>query len=625
MALTKEERRKLQVFVGLAKRLLSRHFQEQMQKRYGMDPETGIIIPQEQLRDLSAGQLELARLLRDIWQHYEGNTDFNTSKEALNRIVREQTQTFLLRICTLRMAEARSILRECISAGNESNDFTTFNMLASGALGSTNEAYALYLNCLFEELAVELPDAFDPNSPFGLLFPDANALNELLSLINDEQLEGFWSEDETIGWIYQYFNTTEERDALRGQKIKIPRNSHELAVRNQFFTPRYVVEFLLDNSLGRLWINATGGNTRLSEDCRFSTLRSDEITANTGTLRDPRTLKILDPACGSMHFGLYAFNLLQTIYEEAWDWEENHGEQSLVDEHGVKTAVSLHKNYVDKDFFLLDIPRLIVEQNIYGVDIDPRAVQIAQTALWLRAQKAWQEKGVESSNRPTIKNNHIIAATAPPPEKDILKSVKGTLTKADAALLENTLSMLSMVPETGILLRLEQSIETVCFETMKHTNDDLFESGWKISRNRLEQALKAYAQSNQATFRDRLFGRDIHNCLSLIELCCEKFDVLVMNPPFGSTSKNTKDFLGKNYPAGKTDILQMFVLRGIELLRRKGIIGCISSRSVFFGASSSKWRKQLLELSKVIIFADLGLGVMDDALVEAAAYILEKK
>ena len=96
-----------------------------------------------------------------------------------------------------------------------------------------------------------------------------------------------------------------------------PRNSRELAVRNQFFTPRYVVEFLVDNTLGRLWFNATGGQTTLRERCQYLLVKPDEAPPAATKLRDPRTLKLLDPACGSMHFGLYAFDIFLEIYREA--------------------------------------------------------------------------------------------------------------------------------------------------------------------------------------------------------------------------------------------------------------------------------------------------------------------
>jgi hypothetical protein len=102
-----------------------------------------------------------------------------------------------------------------------------------------------------------------------------------------------------------------------------------------------------------------------------------------------------------MHFGLYAFDLFFEIYREAWDWEQEHGPGSL----DISTQPSAHfkplnQTYADQESFLRDVPRLIIEHNIYGVDIDPRAAQIASLALWLRAQRAWHDRR-RQSQRPS--------------------------------------------------------------------------------------------------------------------------------------------------------------------------------------------------------------------------------
>jgi hypothetical protein len=110
--------------------------------------------------------------------------------------------------------------------------------------------------------AGDLPALFDRYSPFGRLFPRKATLERLLGLLNAPDLEPLWGEDETIGWIYQYFNSTAERKRMR-KESGAPRNCRELAVRNQFFTPRYVVEFLVDNTLGRQWFDQMGGKTGL--------------------------------------------------------------------------------------------------------------------------------------------------------------------------------------------------------------------------------------------------------------------------------------------------------------------------------------------------------------------------
>jgi hypothetical protein len=90
----------------------------------------------------------------------------------------------------------------------------------------------------------------------------------VLGEINSSGIDTLWAEDETIGWIYQYFNSVEERRQMRSES-QAPRNSRELAVRNQFFTPRFVVEFLTDNTLGRIWYEMTRGQTALKEECRY--------------------------------------------------------------------------------------------------------------------------------------------------------------------------------------------------------------------------------------------------------------------------------------------------------------------------------------------------------------------
>ena len=101
-------------------------------------------------------------------------------------------------------------------------------------------------------------------------------------MINDEELTGIWSEDETIGWVYQYFTPKELRDKAR-KESQAPRNSYELAFRNQFYTPRYVVQFLVDNTLGRMWYEMRQGNTRLVEQCRYDGLYIFKYSRRPGT------------------------------------------------------------------------------------------------------------------------------------------------------------------------------------------------------------------------------------------------------------------------------------------------------------------------------------------------------
>ena len=181
--------------------------------------------------------------------------------------------------------------------------------------------YRLYVESLFDEFSTEIKVLFDRRDAGSVLWPKRQTFEALLTILNSTDLLGVWAEDETIGWVYQFFNSGEERKKMRDES-HAPRNSRELAVRNQFFTPRYVVQFLVDNTLGRLWLEMHGEPTRLTELCEYLVApRMSRV--DLAPRKDPRDLRILDPACGSGHFLLYSFDLLLAIYEEAWTAEGN--------------------------------------------------------------------------------------------------------------------------------------------------------------------------------------------------------------------------------------------------------------------------------------------------------------
>jgi hypothetical protein len=527
------------------------------------------------------------------------------------------------------MAEARGLLIESVGNGYKAKGFQLYAHLAGVGLGETGDAYRLYLFSVFDELAADLPGLFDRYSPQGRLFPSEVALLQVLELINDPEIDPLWGEDETIGWIYQYFNSKEERKAMRDAS-QAPRNSRELAVRNQFFTPRYVVEFLVDNTLGRLWFNATGGQTSLRERCQYLLVKPSETPKAGDRLRDPRTLKLLDPACGSMHFGLYAFDLLLEIYREAWNWELQQGPGSLdVSTMPVAQLTALGGTYANQDAFLLDVPRLIIEQNIFGVDIDQRATQIASLALWLRAQKSWHESGVPAAQRPVVGRGHVVAAVAPPAEADLRSRLATGLDKRDAKLFEATLEMLDGLPELGVLLRVERELPRLVRETYGEHGTlfkDTDTENWRGADARLREALSEFAEGAQTSFQGRLFAQDALEGLRLIDLTAETFDVVVMNPPFGALSVGVKDVLAKAYTRSKHDLLAIFVERSLELVRPGGRVGAITSRTCFFLSSYQKWREEVvLGIGTPEVMADLGHGVMDDAMVEAAAYVIRRR
>ncbi|RZZ86067.1 BREX-1 system adenine-specific DNA-methyltransferase PglX [Pseudoxanthomonas winnipegensis] len=627
MAFDQTTRNRLQRFVNDARRVLEEEFTRQLQNDYGMDPNAGSVAELASLRHINDAQRETARILRDTLAHYTASGDMN-AMQGLDRIVREQAFTVLNRLAALRMAEARGLLVESVGNGFQAKGFQLYARLAGTGLGETGDAYRVYLFSVFDELAQDLPGLFDRYSPQGRLFPREAALLQVLTLINDADIAPLWSEDETIGWIYQYFNSKEERKAMRDAS-QAPRNSRELAVRNQFFTPRYVVEFLVDNTLGRLWFNATGGATGLRDRCQYLLVKPDETPQAATKLRDPRTLKLLDPACGSMHFGLYAFDLFTEIYREAWAWEQQHGPGSLDVSTQPQAALKpLSQTYEGEAAFLRDVPRLIIEHNIYGVDIDPRAAQIASLALWLRAQRAWHDAGVKAKDRPLIGRGHVVAAIAPPAERELRQQFAANLDKRDAELFEKTLQLLKGLPELGVLLQAEKDLPRLTREIYVGKGTGLFaeqeQETWQQAETRLREALLDFSHAAKSTYQARLFAQDALDGLRLIDLARERFDVLVMNPPFGEPARSTKSYLEETLPRSKGNILTQFIERATQLVRLGGRVGAIVSRTCFYLQSFSAFRKSVLaEDLAMETFVDLGQGVLD-AMVETAAVTWER-
>ena len=626
MAFDQATRNRLQRFVTDARCTLEKEFTRQFQNDYGLDPISGTASRLESLRHINDQQLETARILRDTLAHYCAGADTDT-KAGLNRIVREQAFTVLNRLAALRMAEARGLLMESVGNGYQAKGFQLYSRLAGTGLGETGDAYSVYLQSVFDELSMDLPGLFDRFSPQGRLFPRETALIQVLTLINHREIEPLWAEDETIGWIYQYFNSKEERKAMRNAS-RAPRNSRELAVRNQFFTPRYVVEFLVDNTLGRLWFNWTGGQTGLRDRCQFLLVKPDEQPESAKRLRDPRTIKLLDPACGSMHFGLYAFDLFLEIYREAWAWEQTHGPGCLDSETGGSADLKpLSQTYAHQDAFLHDVPRLIIENNIYGVEIDPRAAQIASLALWLRAQRAWHKSGVKAKYRPQVGRGQVVAAVAPPAEVDLRKRFTEYLDPLDAKIFEKTLFLLKGLPELGVLLQVEMELPALV-RAVFGEHGVLFREEdmklWQKARARLQEALTEFARAARATYQGRLFAEDALQVLQMIDLENEKFDAVVMNPPFGEFSEARRGYAKERFSSGSSDILTAFIEVGLEKLRANGLIGAITSRTSFFAPTTKGWRENIVLKNQLRAWIDLGEGVLDDAMVETCTYVIER-
>ncbi len=589
--------------------------------------------------------------------------------EAVADYLRDTAFTTLNRFVALKMLEARGLVQECVSKGEASSGFANeFCGLAPGLKLPDGSGYRLYIESIFDELSTEVKVLFDRRDPASTLWPRKSAFDEMLASLNADELKGVWGEDETIGWVYQYFNGQDERRKMR-EESQAPRNSRELAVRNQFFTPRYVVQFLTDNTLGRIWYEMRGTATALVERCEYMVRKHDEEFAPREK-KDPRDIRVLDPACGSGHFLLYAFDLLLAIYEEAHADPES--PRSEVTGH------TLVEDYLSIEALRKGIPGLILAHNLHGVDIDPRCAQIAQLALWMRAQRAFGDFGINRGDRPLIKRANIVIAEPMPGEKDLLQDFLAELkedsledlirralgipanrkVRATKAMAESLAELINAVwdgmklaGEMGTLLKVERDVARAIEKGRAEWEDSLplfrvtnYELGgtpseklvrvfpgegedfWAKAEKLVFQALADYVAAASASgyARRRLFAEDAAQGFALADLTTKRFDVVLMNPPFGAASASAKKEFDTAYPRTKNDLYAAFVERGIEILYPRGRLGAITSRTGFFVTSFQTWREEvLLKAAPPSVFADLGGGVLDSAMVETAAYCLE--
>lgn len=511
------------------------------------------------------------------------------------------------------MLEARELLQECITKGEQSSGYREFSGLAPGLLLlPDSEGYRIYIESLFDELSTEVKVLFDRRDPASALWPKRSTFEQLLESLNSPDLADIWGEDETIGWVYQFFNSKEERAALRDPKqggSQAPRNSRELAVRNQFFTPRYVVQFLTDNTLGRIWYEMRDTKTALAEHCAYMVRTPGEDFAPRPK-KDPRDLRVLDPACGSGHFLLYAFDLLLTIYEEAYLDPDSPASQA--------TAWALATDYPSLGALRKAVPTLILAHNLHGVDIDPRCAQIAQLALWMRAQRAYRDLGVDRPDRSQIRRSNIVVAEPLVADDRIGANFVARLGDTELArVFIGLLDQLKLAGDLGLLLRIES---LVAHET-KRGQLDLF----TLPEARIRTALAWFMadEGDRTSTRRRLFAEDAGQGVGLLSTAETRFDVVLMNPPFGQCTANAKSYLNAQNAPGRDDIGAAFIARGCELLIPDGLLGAISNRTYLAIQSLEGWRRRfLLGECSLSVLADLGYGVLDDAMVEAAAYVV---
>jgi hypothetical protein len=630
----------------------------------------------------------------------------------LHAAATQAAYTLLHRLVVLRRLEALKLRALPVLAGGfESRGYREFRELApqlrgssgpsggtSGALSSgalsnglgrglsgtggrdETEGYAFLLDLVFADLATELPGVFGPAGVAELVPVPAAVLRRVVEALDDAALVSAWTDELVLGWVYQYWNDP-AREALddklnRGGKVE----GHELASKTQLFTERYMVDWLLQNSLGPMWLaicakhgwtadlDAIGpdglctlqrlearraefrekrerGEVSLTELMPLHTalerrwayyvpqpIPEDAVAKASDSVR---TLKILDPAVGSGHFLVVALELLLALYEE----EARHRGLSLAafvrgdaasngDEASAAGAVD-----DEAEGRRLAVERILSE-NLHGIDLDPRAIQIAAATLWIQGKALAPQASPPRLNL-VASDLRLGALRHDDPALVELRAEVERETGIPASLTDAVVGALKGADHLGSLLKIDRAVEealdaheralglgvkfapvqTSLFgESAPQQGQMVFDR--EVARASLTDRLEAFlARHTRADDLGlRLRGEQLAAGVRLARMLREGgYDLVVANPPYQGTSKMADaKYVASTYPLGKADLYAAFLLRGLELVREGGVSAMLTMRNWMFIKQYAGLRERLLSAFDLRALGDFDRGAFED-------------
>ena len=601
---------------------------------------------------------------------------------------KQAAYTLLNRLVILRILEATELRKpKVVTGGWNSPGYKDFRELAPALIRKDDsEGYAFLLKLIFEDLAIDLPGLYGTVGVVDLIPVPSATIRTVVEALDDPALESCWTDDMTLGWIYQYWNDP-EREALDarindGGKIE----PHEIASKTQMFTERYMVDWLLQNSLGPMWlamckkrgwtpeVEADGTLQRLEErrtawrakrdagevaltdlmpletdaERRWAyyvpqPIPDDAVENAPNSVRD---LKILDPAVGSGHFLIVTFDLLFALYQEearhrglTGSFSPDGGEGGRRPDEGATAAAA--------DYTTEAITKRILEHNLHGIDLDPRAVQIAAAALWMKAQsvafrsaKAASSTAVQSFTAIRIGSLNLVASNlgiASLPDNDPslveLRQVIEEETGIPGKLTMKIVEALRGADHLGSLLKIDQAITDTmrAFEKSLRLQDKvdrlLFGPDGEVVLHSggldraateagilagLEQFLSRHTSAQELGLR--LAGEQLAAGVRFVRIVKEgTYDLVVANPPYQGTSKMADaKYVATHYKLAKADLFAAFLLRGLELVREHGVSAMLTMRNWMFIKQYSELRQHLLKYYDLRALGDLSSGAFQE-------------
>jgi len=529
----------------------------------------------------------------DILNNLIGETGNYTS--AREKLIDELSFTLFNRIAGVKVIEAHQLIPEVFSRreshGGRSFGHKLWLEQNPESVGLKLEGLREYIQYAFAGLS-ENVQLYSPDYLYDML-PDVFDLNAIIEEFNRIE-EDDWKSDDVMGWMYEYYNR-KKRESFKagGKKIEY----QWVSLTSQIYTPRWVVEFILNNSLGKLWM----------EMHPESALKDNHDIANVPEkpereIKPIEEIRVLDPAVGSGNFLLYAFDLLYEMYQE--------------------------QEYDEKE-----IPRLIIENNLYGIDLDDRAVQIAQLGLYIKAIKKNKDAGISRMN--VVSTDFYL-----PEYEEIGDFFKGLQVHDDAReLLKFIWNDLRMAHKFGSLIRIEERLYPVIERYKRGKQQELFGikeenllEQWEMTIiPKIKEAVEKYTTNGNG--KSTFFKIKALDSLTFVEILQNKFDVVVTNPPYTDSANygpEIKNFMMANYkkPLGfHNNLYGAFLKRGTELILPGGKVGYVNPPTFMYIKTFEDMRKYITNNFHIHIFVEWGyLGIFSPtARVDSAIYILENK
>lgn len=463
---------------------------------------------------------------------------------------------------------------------------------------SGNQDEAIYRELLLAQchaLHRAMPFLFEAvDDEAELLLPDnLTRTDSILRGLVDGIPQEDWQEVEVIGWLYQFY-ISEKKDAVIGKVVK----SEDIPAATQLFTPNWIVQYLVQNSVGRQWLQTypdsplKGKMDYYIEPAEQTPEVQAQLAAITPASIEPESIKVLDPACGSGHILIEAYNVLKNIYEE-------------------------------RGYRARDIPQLILENNIFGLDIDDRAAQLSGFALLMMARqddrriftrdvrlnivslqeslhldiaKLWQQLNFHQQNQ-TGSMGDMFAENTALPHTD----------SAEYQLLMRTLKRFVNAKTLGSLIQVPQEEEA----ELKAFLEVLY---------RMEQ---------EGDFQQKTAAKAFIPYIQQAWVLAQRYDAVVANPPYmGGKGMNgeLKEFAKNHFPYSKSDLFAMFMQHAFSLLKENGFNAQINMQSWMFLSSYEALRNWLLDNKTFITMAHLGaraFGEISGEVVQTTAWIIK--